>query len=156
MWLAIAFLDGKGLKGVSPQIYTCRPPLDRIAAYTNTIHISPETNYADLLCSAQLLDIAMWDVGALVHAERSAGRAVKYQAGVPIDSVVADIISRLADVHGRILDARATDLEKTTTKAYLQTLQVRLGWDLMEAARSGQRKGMNIKEMWGKPRPRLV
>ncbi|CAE6462082.1 unnamed protein product [Rhizoctonia solani] len=156
MWLAIAFLDGKGLDNVSPQTYTSRPPLDRIAAYTNTIHISSETNYADLLCTAQLLDIAMWDVGALVQAERSAGRAVKYQAGVPIDSIVAEVIAHLADVHGRILDARATDLKKTTTKAYLQTLQVRLGWDLMEAARSGQRKGMNIKEMWGKPRPRLV
>ncbi|CAE6476577.1 unnamed protein product [Rhizoctonia solani] len=154
MWLAIAFLDGKGLENVSPQTYTSRPPLDRIAAYANTIHTSPETNYADLLCTAQLLDIAMWDVGALVQAERSAGRAVKYQAGVPIDSIVAEVIAHLADVHGRILDARATDLEKTTTKAYLQTLQVRLGWDLMEAARSGQRKGMNIKEMWGKPRPR--
>jgi hypothetical protein len=55
-----------------------------------------------------------------------------------------------------LVDARATDLEKTTTKAYLQTLQVRLGWDLMEAARSGQRKAMNIKEMWGKPKPRSV
>ncbi|CUA76699.1 hypothetical protein RSOLAG22IIIB_02166 [Rhizoctonia solani] len=156
MWLAIAFLDGKGLKGVSPQMYTSRPPLDRIAAYTNTIHASPETNYADLLHSVQLLDIALWDVGALVQAERSAGRAIKYQPGVPIDSIVAEVIAHLADVHGRILDARATDLEKTTTKAYLQTLQVRLGWDLMEAARSGQRKGMNIKEMWGKPRPRPV
>ncbi|KAG8734150.1 hypothetical protein FRC11_010895, partial [Ceratobasidium sp. 423] len=135
MWLAIAFLDGKGLEGVSPETYTSRPPLDRIADYTTTIHITPETNYGDLLYTAQLLDIAMWDVGALVQAERSAGRTVKYQAGVPIDSVVADVIAHLADVHGRILDARATDLEKTTTKAYLQTLQVRLGWDLMEAAR---------------------
>ncbi|CAE6423429.1 unnamed protein product [Rhizoctonia solani] len=154
MWLAIAFLDGKGLKGVSPEAYTSRPPLERIAAYTHTIHITPDTNYADLLYTAQLLDIAMWDVGALVQAERNAGKAVKYQPGVPIDSAVGDVIGHLADVHGRILDARATDLEKTTTKAYLQTLQVRLGWDLMEAARSGQRKGMNIKEMWGKPRPR--
>ncbi|CAE7229361.1 unnamed protein product [Rhizoctonia solani] len=154
MWLAIAFLDGKGLNGVSPQTYASRPPLDRIAAYANTIYINPETNYADLLCTAQLLDIAMWDVGSLVQTERSAGRTVKYQPGVPIDSVVWEVINQLADVHGRILDARATDLEKTTTKAYLQTLQVRLGWDLIEAARSGQRKGMNIKEMWGKPRPR--
>ncbi|CAE6408236.1 unnamed protein product [Rhizoctonia solani] len=156
MWLSIAFLDGKGLKGASLEQYTSRPPLDRITSYTHTIHITPETNYSDLLHTAQLLDIAMWDVGALVQAERNAGRSVKYQAGVPIDSMIADVIGYLADVHGRILDARATDLEKTTTKAYLQTLQVRLGWDLMEAARSGQRKGMSIKEMWGKPKPRTV
>ncbi|CAE6481438.1 unnamed protein product [Rhizoctonia solani] len=136
------------------ETYASRPPLGRIYNYTTTIHITSETNYADLLYTAQLLDIAMWDVGSLVQAERSAGRTIKYQPGVPIDSVVADVIGHLADVHGRILDARATDLEKTTTKAYLQTLQVRLGWDLMEAARTGQRKGMNIKEMWGKPRPR--
>ncbi|KAF8761099.1 hypothetical protein RHS01_00648 [Rhizoctonia solani] len=129
MWLSIAFLDSQGL--------------------------------TDLLHAAQLLDIAMWDIGALVQAERNAGRSVKYQAGVPIDSTIAEVIGYLTDVHGRsvslvsfYLDARATDLEKTTTKAYLQTLQVRLGWDLMEAARSGQRKGMNIKELWGKPKPR--
>ncbi|KAJ1311471.1 hypothetical protein OPQ81_009959 [Rhizoctonia solani] len=154
MWLATGFLDSKGLEGVSPETYTSRPPLDRIAAFVHTIHITPETNYADLLYTAQLLDIAMWDVEALVQAERRAGRIVKYQPGVPIDSVVGEVIAHLADVHGRILDARATDLEKTTTKAYLQTLQVRLGWDLMEAARSGQRKGLSIKEMWGKPRPK--
>ncbi|KAF8708446.1 hypothetical protein RHS03_03852, partial [Rhizoctonia solani] len=154
MWLSIAFLDNQGLAGVSPEQYTSHPPLDRINSYTRTIHITPETDYSDLLHAAQLLDIAMWDIGALVQAERNAGRSVKYQAGVPIDSTIAEVIGYLTDVHGRILDARATDLEKTTTKAYLQTLQVRLGWDLMEAARSGQRKGMNIKELWGKPKPR--
>ncbi|CEL57688.1 hypothetical protein RSOLAG1IB_02431 [Rhizoctonia solani AG-1 IB] len=156
MWLSIAFLDGQGLKDVSLQQYMSHPPLNRINSYAHTIHITPQTNYSDLLHIAQLLDIAMWDIWALVQSERNAGRSVKYQAGVPIDSTIADVIGHLTDIHGRILDARATDLEKTTTKAYLQTLQVRLGWDLMEAARSGQRKAMNIKEMLGKPKPRSV
>lgn len=153
MWLATAFLDGEGMEGVSPEMYRARPPLERILAYTRGMYITPETNYTDLLATAQLLDIALWDVAALVEVERNEGRAVKYQPGVPVNSMIMDVIDKLAEVHGRILDARAADLERTRTKAYLQTIQVRLGWDLIEAARSGQKTAKTIKEMWGKPRP---
>jgi hypothetical protein len=53
-------------------------------------------------------------------------------------------------LYRRVVDARAADLERTRTKAYLQTLQVRLGWDLIEAARRGQRTAKTIREMWEK------
>ncbi|KAG9076143.1 hypothetical protein FS749_012112 [Ceratobasidium sp. UAMH 11750] len=67
--------------------------------------------------------------------------------------MVADVMYKLTELHGRIVDVRATDLEKTRTKGVLQTLQIRLGWDLMEAARRGQQTSTTIREMWGKPRP---
>jgi hypothetical protein len=81
------------------------PPLNRINSYAHTIHITPQTNYSDLLHIAQLLDIAMWDIWALVQSERNAGRSVKYQAGVPIDSTIADVIGHLTDIHGRICES---------------------------------------------------
>ncbi|KAB5592364.1 hypothetical protein CTheo_4188 [Ceratobasidium theobromae] len=156
MWLATAFLDGEGMKDVNVRTYRSPPPLERIIEYAHTLHITPDTNYPDLLAAAQLLDIALWDVAALVEGERGEGRIVKYQPGVPVNSMVMDVIDKLAELHGRILDARAADLERTRTKAYLQTLQVRLGWDLIEAARSGQKKAKTIKEIWGKPKQVVV
>jgi hypothetical protein len=83
-------------------MYLSRPPLERIIAYTLTLHITSDTNYADLLAAAQLLDIALWDIAALVETERSEGRVVKYQPGVPVNSMIMDVIDKLAEVHGRI------------------------------------------------------
>ncbi|KAG9117690.1 hypothetical protein FRC07_007355 [Ceratobasidium sp. 392] len=154
MWLAIALLDNRGMDAVTPASYIQRPPLDRILDHVETLHISSSTHYPDLLATVQLLDVALWDVSALVDAERRAGRVVKYQPGVQPDSMVADVMNTLAELHGRIVDVRATDMEKTRTKGVLQTLQIRLGWDLMEAARrSSQPSNTTIKDMWGKPRP---
>ncbi|KAG8711910.1 hypothetical protein FRC08_015265 [Ceratobasidium sp. 394] len=153
MWLAISFLDNQGMDAVTPAVYAQRPPLKRILEYVETLYITSSTHYPDLLATVQLLDIALWDVGALVDAERRAGRVVKYQPGVQADSMVADVMYKLTELHGRIVDVRATDLEKTRTKGVLQTLQIRLGWDLMEAARRGQQTSTTIREMWGKPRP---
>ncbi|KAG9082487.1 hypothetical protein FRC06_004970 [Ceratobasidium sp. 370] len=153
MWLATASLDNQGMDAVTPAIYAQRPPLKRILEHVETLHITSSTHYPDLLATVQLLDIALWDVGALVDAERRAGRVVKYQPGVPPDSMVTEVVYKLMEMHGRIVDVRATDLEKTRTKGVLQTLQIRLGWDLMEAARRGQQASTTIREMWGKPRP---
>ncbi|QRW05434.1 hypothetical protein RhiLY_04433 [Ceratobasidium sp. AG-Ba] len=156
MWLAICFLDGQGMENVTPAIYAQRPPLIRIFEYVETLHITSSTHYPDLLAAAQLLDITLWDIRALVDAERRAGRVIKYQDGVSPDSMVGDVSYMLQELHGKIVDARATDLEKTNTKAALQSLYIRVGWELNEAARRGQRPpGVvnTIKDMWAKPRP---
>ncbi|KAF8609640.1 hypothetical protein BDV93DRAFT_551144 [Ceratobasidium sp. AG-I] len=153
MWLATAFADGLGMDDISPETYAQCPPLPRIHAYIRTLHITPQTHYPDLLATVQLLDIALWDVDALVETERNQGRSIKYQPGVPVDSEIGDVMNRLSELHGRIRDARAADLERTRTKACLQTLQVRLGWDLLNAARRSKQSATTIREMWGRPRP---
>ena len=158
------------------EIYAQCPPLPRIHAYIRTLHITSQTHYPDLLATVQLLDIALWDVDALVETERNQGRSVKYQPGVPVDSEIGDVMNRLSELHGRIRksrpfcfyiwllaylyccvgDARAADIERTRTKACLQTLQVRLGWDLLNAARRSKQSATTIREMWGRPRPVIL